>query len=384
MKKNLSLYIHIPFCNSKCNYCNFVSQVGDDNEKNRYILNLKTEIKLQAKLYNSFYCIRSIYIGGGTPSCLKLGQIKEILQTIYKYFSVNNDAEITMELNPNSVSNEKIREYILSGVNRFSIGLQCVDKDVLKSMGRTHILNDFDNTINLIREHGISNISSDIILGFPNQNNKHVIDSINHLLNLEIPHISSYMLSVEEGTPLQTMIKNGNKVLPSETQTIKMYQSVCNLLRKNGYSRYEVSNFAKPGFICKHNLVYWRREDYLGFGVSSHSYIDGVRFSNTEKIKLYNECIEKKLKAPINKAHKLTIKEKKEEFIMLSLRTLEGLDTELYKTEFKENFLIKHKETLTNFIKLKLLTINKSGVIRATSSGFLVLNKIILELCTEI
>jgi len=382
MKKNLSLYIHIPFCNSKCNYCGFVSKVASTEEKNRYIKNLKKEIILQAKQYNNFYDIRTIYIGGGTPSCLSQGQIKEILQTIYKYFTVKNDAEITLELNPNSISKEKIREYILTGVNRFSIGLQCFNQSVLKEMGRTHTSNDFDNLIHIIREHGISNINVDIMLGYPNQNLKHVTETLEHLVELNIPHISSYMLSVEDKTPLKTMIENGDKTLPSETQVIKMYQTVYSFLNKNGFKRYEVSNFAKPGFICKHNLVYWKREDYLGLGVAAHSYVDSVRFSNTENFKLYNECIEKKSKAPIASAKKLTTTEKKEEFVMLSLRTLEGLNTSLYEAEFNENFLAKHKETLTNLIKLKLLTIDKKGVIKATSSGFLVLNKIILELCS--
>jgi len=382
MKKDISLYIHIPFCNSKCNYCNFVSKVASDEEKDRYVKNLKTEILMQSKSYKSYYNVRTIYIGGGTPSSLKIGQIKEILQTIYKYFTVKNDAEITMELNPNSVNNEKIREYIISGVNRFSIGLQCIDQTILNEMGRTHTPNDFDVTIELIRNHGISNINADIMLGYPKQTLKNITDTINHLIELNIPHISSYMLSVEEGTPLQLMVDKGAKFLPKENQVLKMYQTVNSTLNKHGYSRYEISNFAKAGFICKHNLVYWKREDYLGLGVAAHSYIEGVRFSNTENLKLYNECIEKKNKTPVASAHKLTINEKKEEFIMLSLRTAEGLIVEDYQKEFNENFLSKHKDTLSNLIKLKLLTIDKNGNIKATNTGILVLNKIILELCS--
>ncbi len=382
MKKDISLYIHIPFCNSKCNYCNFISHVASDDEKTRYMKNLKKEIIYRAKEYNSFYNIRSIYIGGGTPSSLKIGQIKDLMQTIYKYFHVQNDAEITIELNPNTITSEKVREYILSGVNRFSIGLQCFNQSVLTEMGRTHTPNDFDNAIELIRNHGISNINADIMLGYPNQTLKNVTDTLEHLLKLNIPHISSYMLSVEEGTPLQLMVDKGVKFLPKESQVLKMYQTVHNTLHKNGYIRYEISNFAKPGFTCKHNLVYWKREDYLGLGVAAHSYIDGVRFSNTEKFNLYNDCIEKKNKPPVASAHKLTLNEKKEEFIMLSLRTAEGLISEEYQQLFKENFLIKHKEKLAEFIKLKLLTIDKQGNVKATNTGFLVLNKIILELCS--
>ena len=261
MRKNLSLYIHIPYCSSKCNYCNFVSKVGSDSEKFRYIENLKKEIKLRAKEYNSYYSIVSIYIGGGTPSSMPIGTIKDVLQTVYKFFTVKNDAEITMELNPNSVSNEKINEYIMSGVNRFSIGLQCVDASVLKNMGRTHTVSDFDNCISLIRENGISNISADIMLGYPGQSLNAVKNTVMHLIELNIPHVSSYMLSVEDGTPLQFLVDKGVKFLPNEKTIINMYQTTAKLLTEHGYYRYEISNFAKAGFMCKHNLVYWKRED---------------------------------------------------------------------------------------------------------------------------
>ena len=382
MKKSISLYIHIPFCNSKCNYCNFVSKVGSEVEKFTYIKNLKNEIVLRANEYNKFYSIRTIFIGGGTPSSLPLGAIRDILQTVYKHFTVLNDAEITIELNPNSATPEKIREYIISGVNRFSIGLQCMDEKVLKSMGRTHTGNDFDETIKMIRDHGISNINADIMLGYPNQSLKAVLDTAQHIIDLKIPHISSYMLSVEDGTPLQLMVDKGVKYLPKEEQVVNMYNQVVNKLTKNGYSRYEISNFAKPGFMCKHNLVYWKRENYLGVGIAAHSYINGVRFSNVENLKQYNECIEIKNKPPVVAATELTIDEKKEEFIMLSLRTAEGLNSKLYMDEFKENFLAKNKEKLTEFIKLGLLIIDKDGNIKSTPKGFLVLNKIILELCS--
>ncbi len=382
MKKNLSLYIHIPYCVSKCNYCNFVSKLGNDAEKLKYVEDLKKEIKMRAKEYNAFYTVQTIYVGGGTPSCLPLGAIKDIFQTIYKFFTVKNDAEITMELNPNSVTPEKVREYILSGVNRFSIGLQCIDQKVLDSMGRTHTVSDFDNTISIIREHGISNISADVMLGYPGQSLLAVTSTVKHLIELNIPHVSSYMLSVEEGTPLQLMVDKGVKYLPKENEILKMYQTTANLLDKNGYKRYEISNFAKPGFMCKHNLVYWNRQDYLGLGVASHSYIAGVRFSNTEDTVKYCNCIETMGKPPVVVAKQLSKEEKKEEFVMLSLRTAEGLNTDEYQKEFGENFLVKYKDKLASYIKLGFLTIDKKGYVKCTSNGFMVLNKLVLELCT--
>ena len=382
MKKSMSLYIHIPFCNSKCNYCNFLSFVCSSEEKLRYIESLKKEIKIQSKQYSSIYSIRTIYIGGGTPSSLPTGAIKDILQTIFKYFTVKNNAEITMEVNPNTVSEEKIGEYVLSGVNRFSIGLQSTNEEILKSMGRTHTLQDYNQTIEFIKQNGISNINTDLIIGYPGQTEKDVLDSLKYLIKLNIPHISCYMLSVEKGTKLKSLISKGIAVLPSEENVIKMYQIVVKNLTKAGYNRYEVSNFAKPGFSCKHNLVYWKREDYLGFGTGAHSYVNGIRFSNTENLKTYNECIETTGKAPVCEVKKLTEQDKKEEFIMLSLRTSEGLDSNEYQRLFNENIIANKKEVITNLVKLGFLSIDKTGVIKATDNGFLVLNKIILELCS--
>lgn len=382
MKKELSLYIHIPFCNSRCNYCNFVSFVASEQEKLRYVECLKKEIMIRAKEYNKFFTIKTIFIGGGTPSCLINGAIKDILQTIYKHFTVKNDAEITIELNPNTATKEKIEEFVISGVNRFSIGLQCISPLVLKNMGRTHTLDDFNNAVSLIREQGISNINADMIVGYPGQSEKDTVETAKYLVSKNIPHVSAYILSVEQGTPLQFMIDNGTQKLPKEEKLLKTYQAVVNTLSESGYIRYEVSNFAKPGFVCKHNLTYWTRNEYLGLGVSAHSYIDGVRFFNTENLQSYCQCLETKNKAPVSSVTKLTTAEKKEEAVMLSLRTNEGLSTKAYEEEFHENFLAKHKDQLASFIKLGLLTIDREGNIKATAKGFLVLNKLTLELCS--
>lgn len=382
MKKEIGLYIHIPFCKSRCNYCNFVSCVANQKEQERYIDCLKKEIKIRAKDYNAFFVIKTIFIGGGTPSSLRIGAIKEILQTVYKNFTVKNDAEITIEINPNTLTKEKVQEFSISGVNRFSIGLQSSSASILKKMGRTHNISDFDNAVTLIREQGISNISADVILGYPSQTEKDCLETINFLLERNIPHISTYMLSVEDGTPLQTMIDSGKLKLPIETKVISTFNSVTNRLIEAGYNHYEVSNFAKPGFTCKHNLIYWNMGEYLGLGLSAHSHIDGTRFSNTEDMQAYCECLEIKSKAPVSNVQKLTKTEKKEEFIMLSLRTSKGLSTSCYSKLFGENFLATHKDQLATYIKLGLIVIDEEGNVKATQKGFLVLNKIILELCS--
>ena len=382
-KKTLSIYVHIPFCNSKCDYCSFVSMVATSEEKHRYITNLMNEIKLQSKNYREFYSVSSIYIGGGTPSCLDNYYIRDLLSCIYKNFAVKNSAEITLEINPNSVDQTKIREYIMSGINRFSIGLQSISAKVLKSMGRTHTLADYKKTVDIIREFGVKNISTDIIIGYPNQKLVDVKETINYLIKLGIPHISAYMLQVEKGTKLKKLVDNGSLGVPDDDIVIKMYDTVVDVLTKNGYKRYEISNFAKPTYESYHNKVYWRRKDYLGVGLAAHSYIDGTRFANTENLTEYNEKLEKSLTIPTKYSKTLTSEEKKEEAVMLSLRTCDGFDLDAYKTEFGENFLAKKKDKIAELIKNKFLILTKDNKLVCTNNGYLVLNKIVLELVTN-
>lgn len=382
-KKSLSIYVHIPFCNSKCDYCSFVSMVASPEEKHRYVTNLMNEIKLQSKNYREFYSVSSIYIGGGTPSCLDNYYIRDLLSCIYKNFAVKNSAEITLEINPNSVDQTKIREYIMSGINRFSIGLQSISAKVLKSMGRTHSLADYKKTVDIIREFGVKNISTDIIIGYPNQKLIDVKETINYLIKLGIPHISAYMLQVEKGTKLKKLVDNGSLGVPDDDTVVKMYDTVVDILTKNGYKRYEISNFAKPTYESYHNKVYWKRKDYLGVGLAAHSYIDGTRFANTENLTEYNEKLEKSLTIPTKYSKTLTTEEKKEEAVMLSLRTSDGLDLDAYKNEFGENFLAKKKDKIAELIKNKFLILTKENKLVCTNSGYLVLNKLVLELVTN-
>lgn len=382
-KKSLSIYVHIPFCNSKCDYCSFVSMVASPEEKHRYVTNLMNEIKLQSKNYREFYSVSSIYIGGGTPSCLDNYYIRDLLSCIYKNFAVKNSAEITLEINPNSVDQTKIREYIMSGINRFSIGLQSISAKVLKSMGRTHSLADYKKTVDIIREFGVKNISTDIIIGYPNQKLIDVKETINYLIKLGIPHISAYMLQVEKGTKLKKLVDNGSLGVPDDDTVVKMYDTVVDILTKNGYKRYEISNFAKPTYESYHNKVYWKRKDYLGVGLAAHSYIDGTRFANTENLTEYNEKLEKSFTIPTKYSKTLTTEEKKEEAVMLSLRTSDGLDLDAYKNEFGENFLAKKKDKIAELIKNKFLILTKDNKLVCTNSGYLVLNKLVLELVTN-
>lgn len=375
----LSIYVHIPFCNSKCSYCSFVSMVASEDDKKKYFADLLNEIRLKSKKYRSSYTVASIYIGGGTPSCLDYYYVRDLLSFIYKNFAVKNSAEITIEINPNSVDRTKIREYILAGVNRFSIGLQSTNPKILKTMGRTHTVEDFSKTVATIREYGVKNISADIIIGYPNQKLIDVKETINYLIKLQIPHISAYMLSIEEGTFLKDMIDKGKLAEQQEDDVVKMYNAVYDTLVKNGYERYEFSNFSKPTFSSYHNQAYWRRKDYIGIGLAAHSYVQGTRFSNTENIVKYNKHIQKE-EEPIEVSKNLTAEELKEEAVMLALRTADGLDLDAYKEEFGENFLAKKKDKIASLIKNGFIKLTPSNKLVCTDKGFMVLNRIILEL----
>lgn len=379
-RESLSIYIHIPFCNSKCKYCAFVSTVASEDDKKRYFFDLLNEIKIQAKKYSKFYSVASIYIGGGTPSCLDYYYIRDLLACLYKNFAVKNSAEITIEINPNSVDKSKIREYVLSGVNRFSIGLQSINPKILKDMGRTHTVLDFQKTVSEIREYGIKNISADLIIGYPGQKLSDIKETLAFLTKMQIPHISTYMLQVENGTKLKALVDNGVVALPQEDLVVNMYNLVYETLSKLGYNRYELSNFAKPTFESYHNSVYWKRKDYLGMGLAAHSYIDGTRFANTENIVKYADYIENKEDVPIEMSKTLTKEELKEEYIMLSLRTKDGLDLEAYKEEFNENLAFKKKASIATLIKHGFMILTNNNHLICTSKGFLVLNQLILEL----
>lgn len=379
-KESLSIYIHIPFCNSKCKYCAFISTVASEDDKKRYFTDLLNEVKLQARTYAKHYSVASIYIGGGTPSCLDNYYIRDLLACLYKNFAVKNTAEITIEINPNSVDKTKIREYVLSGVNRFSIGLQSISPKILKDMGRTHTMLDFQKVVNEIREYGIKNISADLIIGYPGQKLIDIKETLAFLIKMQIPHISTYMLQVEQGTKLKTLVDKGVVALPDEDLVVEMYDYIFETLSKLGYNRYELSNFAKPTYESYHNSVYWQRKDYLGLGLAAHSYIDGTRFANTENIVKYADYIENKQEVPIEMSKTLTEEELKEEFVMLSLRTKDGVNLDEYKEIFNENLAFKKKATIASLIKHGFLLLTNNNHLVCTNKGFLVLNQLILEL----
>lgn len=319
MKKMFGIYVHIPFCVKKCAYCSFVSFENGNQNVKEYINFLCNEI-VQKKHLASDNIVTSIYFGGGTPSFILKEYIKQILDCIRQNYSVSKDAEISIECNPCSTTKDKLMFYRQIGINRISFGVQSLNNNTLSVLGRKHNRDMAINVINLAKIVGFNNISCDLMIGVPNQTQSDVIEDVKTLINLPITHISTYMLMLEENTPLFNLVKSGNLKVADDDICVDMYNAVFKVLKQNDFSRYEISNFAKENKACRHNLNYWQMGEYLGFGVSAHSFLGGVRFSNSNSLQNYYNNV-KDLED-----EKLTNKEIIEETIMLGLRQKNGIN----------------------------------------------------------
>ena len=287
-KKELELYIHIPFCVRKCSYCDFLSAPATEQTREAYMAALFAEIGGRAKDYSD-RTVTSIFIGGGTPSLLSGEQIGQLMDRIREQFAMAQDAEITMEVNSGTASAEKLRNFYTAGINRLSIGMQSAQAEELKNLGRIHDFEGFCQVYREAVEAGFTNINVDIMSGLPGQTLASYRDTLEKVLHLEpMPqHISAYSLIVEEGTPFAAMAERGELPLPEEETERAMYEETIEVLAKYGFHRYEISNYARDGYECRHNVGYWIRRDYLGFGIGAASLIDNVRFQNEKSLGAY-------------------------------------------------------------------------------------------------
>ena len=371
--KTLGLYIHIPFCEHKCDYCNFVSFCCTKEKKYEYIDALQSEIQKSGKDFED-YVIDTIFVGGGTPSVLPDGALRDILKCIKDNFNVRVDAEITVECNPNSLTLNKLEEYKQIGVNRLSVGLQAYNDKLLKSIGRIHTKKDFDIAIKKAKQLGFENINVDIILGLPNQKLRDIKHELRHIKKLDIPHVSAYGLIVEEGTKLCKDLANKKCKLPSEVLQVKMYDFTKKYLEKHGIYRYEVSNFAKIGFESKHNKKYWTNKEYLGLGLYSSSFVNNTRWKNTANLSRYlSKQFEREEVEMIDNSSQI------EECIMLSLRTKEGIDLRDFKLRFGYDLCKKKQKEIDYLVSNKLITKMETHIF-CTDLGFKLLNQVIVEL----
>lgn len=328
-KEELSLYIHIPFCVRKCGYCDFLSAPADEKARDRYVQALLMEIERYQGTETADRKIKTLYIGGGTPSILSVDQLDCIMQKIKYTFNFCDDIETSMEMNPGTASKEKCRALYQMGINRLSIGLQSTNDMELKTLGRIHSYEDFINTYTWCREAGFQNINVDLMAALPYQIVESYTTGLRKIIRLAPEHISAYSLILEEGTPFYQKYNSGCYPLPDEEQERLMYRETEQILAQAGYERYEISNYAKKGYACRHNLVYWQGGDYLGLGLGSSSYMDGVRFHNTTDFNTYvNQG------AYVEDREELSVQAKMEEFMFLGLRVMAGVSG----TEFEKRF----------------------------------------------
>ena len=379
-KNEIGVYIHIPFCMKKCFYCDFVSYANNEDMIEKYIKALEKEIKIKAE-ENKLLKINTIYIGGGTPSFIESKHIVYIINAIKESFNVKENAEITIEVNPGTVTKNKLEDYIKCGINRISIGLQTTNNELLKQIGRIHTYEQFLETYNLIRMVGFNNINVDLMLALPNQTIKDLEDSLNKVIMLKPEHISVYSLILEEKTKLYDLVESGKLELLDENIERNMYWKVKNILEQNGYKHYEISNFAKQGYESKHNLNCWNQEEYLGMGVAAHSYLNNKRYSNTENLEQYiNKLLdEERIKNDIVTVHEeQTLEDKQKEYMLLGLRKIEGVKISDFKNKFVQNPIYVCRKELDKLVKEDLIQVEENNI-KLTKKGLDLANLVFEE-----
>ena len=375
--QNFGIYVHIPFCKKKCKYCDFISfENKEDNIKEKYIDKLLEEIDIvfseDSKKYKdidfskiNFRNVDTIYFGGGTPSFINEDLIEKVLNRIKERFNVLDDAEITLELNPGTANKEKLEFYKKIGINRLSIGLQSAENRLLKLIGRVHTYEEFLSIYNEARNVGFKNINVDLMLALPTQTMNELVNSLIKVINLNPEHISLYSLILEEGTVLEKEINEGKFELLSEDMERKMYWKTKRMLEKNKYFQYEISNFSKKGFESKHNYNCWNQNDYLGFGVAAHSYLNDIRFTNTNLIEDY---IDKSLNDSFDILEKQTKEDKVKEYMILGLRKIDGVKISEFEQKFGINPLLAFRFEIEKLVQKDLIEIDLDNI-KLTKNG---------------
>lgn len=364
--KPLELYIHIPFCVKKCRYCDFLSAPAGEMERQEYIEQLCGQIRSYHNLAEEYH-ITSIFLGGGTPSILEAGQIRTIFDAVRGTFPVDSDAEITIEINPGTVDRIKLISYRRAGINRLSIGLQSVHDQELKMLGRIHTFQEFQETFSLAREQGFDNINVDLMSGIPFQTLEGWENTLKKTAELGPEHISAYSLIIEEGTPFYEKYGEGERAearrkreLPDEDTERMMYQLTKDILEEYGYHRYEISNYAKDGYECRHNLGYWNRDEYLGIGTGAASLMNNQRWIQGEEPEL------------------LSIENQMEEYMFLGLRKMKGVSATGFYQSFGQSIQEVYGDVLHKLLQEKLIEVS-GDQIRLTERGIDISNYVMSE-----
>ena len=395
--KELGIYIHIPFCQRKCDYCDFVSFSNKQDFIKRYMEAVKQEINhyFQNEKFLQKHNVTTIYIGGGTPSYINSKYIFEMMNILENTLKNNRtkfeDMEITIEVNPGTVNKEKLEQYKMAKINRLSIGLQSTNNKILKEIGRIHTFEQFLETYSMAKEVGFDNINVDLMIGLPNQTIQDIKKSLEEVIRLNPTHISVYSLIVEEETVIAQKIEHNQLQEMDEELERNMYWYVKNTLELNGYTHYEISNFAKKGKQSKHNLNCWQQKEYIGIGVAAHSYLNDIRYTNISEIEQYsirmsklNEKIVNHILELSNKNEKTELKgeietiyeieevqgleDKKKEYMHLGLRTIEGVQISKFKEKYIDNPIFLFRKELEKLVNEELINVD-GDYIKLTNKG---------------
>lgn len=375
-EKHLSIYVHFPFCMRKCTYCDFASYAGLEHLIPTYMDALRKEMELASPAMKGRK-IFTVYFGGGTPSYPDPLWIEIIMHRLFELFDCTECKECTLEANPGTIDVNNIKIYKTAGFNRLSIGLQSVNDHELIKAGRIHRFKDFTETFHHARETGFDNISADLIFGFPWQTFSDWKNSVDTLVKLNPEHISCYDLKLEEGTPLYEQVRKGRYSEISDVLDREMYYYACNVFAQMGYKQYEISNFAKPGYESKHNIVYWKTGDYIGFGAGAHSYVNNVRYGNTDSVPEYVRRIAEEGNA-VYQTDPIGFTDRLNEFAMLGFRLINGIDLQEFHRRFGVDFLNLYGEKLSGLFEKKL--VERAGeTIRLTRKGLDFANIVFME-----
>ncbi len=374
MTHPLSLYIHIPFCTTKCYYCAFNTYAFHKEQAQSYLNALSTEMALYA---HSSPPLKTIFFGGGTPSILSAATLDCLFAELQSLFQICPDAEITVECNPGTVNREKLQIMHSAGINRLSFGVQAMDDAILRQIGRIHKVSDVVQSYQLARETGFDNINLDLIFALPNQTIAQWKSSLQAVIAFQPEHISTYNLVLEEGTAFYEWRQAKKLKLPPNELEADMYELAIEMLTYVGYEHYEISNFVKPSHEARHNLVYWNNEPCMGLGVSAWGYLNGVRYSNIRSLTDYVDCLAQ-YKKPIAYSERFTGRDEKAETVMLGLRKREGIQCNNYQRRFGEPIDAEFGEVIEKWTNLKLLEW-KNGSLRLTGQGLMLANEVFMD-----
>ncbi|MBO8159158.1 radical SAM family heme chaperone HemW [Thermosyntropha sp.] len=374
--RKIGIYVHIPFCLRKCSYCDFYSLGSFENGLlEQYVKALIKEIEEIELKEDAIF--PTVYIGGGTPSLLSGSQMELLLKTLNRKFNLRKDTEITVEANPATLPESRISHFYNAGVNRFSLGVQSFDNFELEVLGRTHTVKEVFETVDALHRSGIKNFNLDIIYGIPDQTVKKWENNIKKAIECNPSHISMYLLQLDESTPLAKRITEGKFTLPDEEMVSDFYYIGTEYLENSGFEHYELSNFCRPGFVCRHNMIYWHAEEYIGLGAGAVSYLEGRRFVNIASVYEYIRRLEKGLKPLQEELEFMNTSEMlAADAIILGLRLCRGINLLEFKMRFGIDIEKKYKTIIEKYEKEKLLEI-KNGYIYLTKKGYFISNDIL-------